>query len=145
MRAGSASDAGTDWGGQAVLPPRKGEGDLSTKVSGTDWARHWCYERRDLTRGRQSVACIILSPQHLLECVLVRRTLRRQCDNLRMLGAEVVRRIQENPQIRKQSMQDGLRSLIDDDLRPLVNPPASEADRIAFEDGCRKLCRFISQ
>lgn len=110
-----------------------------------DWARHWCYEPRDLVCGQQFVEYITPFLRHLLDSGLATRTLRRHRDNLRMLGAEVIRRIQEDAQLRKQSMQTVLLSLIDDDVGPLVYPPLSEADQIAFDGTSRKLYRFINQ
>lgn len=76
---------------------------------------------------------------------LALRTLRRHRDYLRLLGAEVIRRIQENPPLRKQSMHDVLRGLLEDDGGPLVYPPLSESDQIAFDGTCRKLFRFLNQ
>jgi len=110
-----------------------------------DWARHWCYEPRDLACGQQFVESITPFLQRLLVSGLAPRTLRRHRDYLRLLGAEVIRRIQEDPPLRKQSMQDVLLGLLEDDGGPLVYPPISESDQIAFDGTCRKLYRFLNQ
>jgi hypothetical protein len=110
-----------------------------------DWARHWCYESRDLACGQQFVEHITPFLRQLLRSGLAPRTLRRHRDYLRVLGAEVIRRIQEDPPLRKHSMQDVLLRLLEDDGGPLVYPSLSESDQIAFDGTCRKLFRFLNQ
>jgi hypothetical protein len=110
-----------------------------------DWARHWCYESRDLVCGQQFAEHITPFLRHLLQSGLAPRALRRHRDYLRLLGAEVIRRIQDDPPLRKQSMPDLLLALLEDDGGPLVYPPLSESDQIAFDGTCRKLFRFLNQ
>lgn len=95
--------------------------------------------------GQQFVEHIMPFLRHLLESRLARQTLRRHRDNLRLLGAEIIRRIQDDPPLRKQPMQTVLLNLLEDDGGPLVYPPLSESDQNAFDGTCRKLYRFLNQ
>jgi|SRR5579859_4931999 len=109
-----------------------------------DWARHWCYEPRDLLGGQQFVEHITPFLRHLLQSGLARRTLRRHRDNLRLLGAELIRRIQDEPSPRKLTIQGLLLELLEDDGGPLVYPLLPESEQIAFDGTCRKLFRFLT-
>ena len=61
-----------------------------------------------------------------------------------MLGAELIRRIQDEPSLRKLTIQGLLLELLEDDGGPLVYPLLPESEQIAFDGTCRKLFRFLT-
>ena len=81
--------------------------------------------------------------RHLLSSNLSRATLRKHRDNLWVLGGEIIRKLQENPRLRKQPMADVVFAALDDEGGPLLSHHASEEDQRSFDSTCRKFWRFL--
>lgn len=81
--------------------------------------------------------------RHLLNSNLSRATLRRHRDNLWLLGGEIIRKLQENPRLKKQPMADVVFAALDDEGGPLLSHHASEEDQRSFDSTCRKFLRFL--
>lgn len=107
------------------------------------WPQRWCYEEADLLPGQALVETFTHFLRHLLGSALSRKTLCRHRDNLWLLGGEVIRRIQDEPALRKRQVSAVLRELLDDDYGPLLYPPVSEETQRAFDATCRRLRDFL--
>lgn len=100
-------------------------------------------EPRDLPPGRAMVECFKPFLRHLLSTGLAGKTLRRHRDNLWLLGGELIRRLHEDPRLRRRRAINVVIAAIDDDEGPLIRGSASEQQQRAFDATCRKLHRFL--
>lgn len=109
-----------------------------------EWPQRWRYEDRDLIPGQVLVAAFTPFLLYLLTSGLARKTLRRHRDNLWMLGGEIIRKVQQEPDLRKRPVLATLLDEIDDEYGPLLHPPATEEDQRSFDATCRKLRAFFA-
>jgi hypothetical protein len=82
---------------------------------------------------------------HLLSQDLARKTLRLHRDHIDALGGEIIRRLHEDPSLRKRQIQRVVADFLDDDGGPLIYPSITEAEQKSFDSTCRKLHRFLEQ
>jgi hypothetical protein len=62
------------------------------------------------------------------------------------LGWEIIRSLNENPSLRRKSIEQSLQDRIDDEGGPLVYALESEESlQRSLDTGCRKLHRFLSR
>ena len=62
-----------------------------------------------------------------------------------MLGGEIIRRRQNDPDLATQSARDLLFNLLEEDGGPLIWPSITESAQNAFDATCRKLYRFLNE
>ena len=108
------------------------------------WAHSWCIEQSDLAPGQQIVEYVKPFLLHLLAQGLASKTVRRHYDHLWMLGGEVIRRRQEDSQLRRLPVEKVTFALLEEDGGPLIWPRISESEQDAFDATCRKLYRFFT-
>jgi hypothetical protein len=73
------------------------------------------------------------------------RTIQRHVDNLWALGGEIIRDLNEDPSLRRKSIEQLLHDRIDDEGGPLVYVLESEESlQRSFDSTCRKLHRFLN-
>jgi len=80
---------------------------------------------------------------HLLSQGLARKTLHRHRDHLCTLGGEMIRRLHEDPRLRRRAIARVLTESLDEDGGPLIYPRTSETEQRSFDSTCRKLHRFL--
>ena len=101
---------------------------------------------KDLPAGKQLVACFRPFLEVLVASDLSFKTIQRHVDNLWALGGEIIRDLNENPSLKRKSIEQILNDRIDDEGGPLVYAMESEeALQCSFDSTCRKLHRFLSQ
>lgn len=67
-------------------------------------------------------------------------------DNLWALGGEIIRDLNENPSLRRKSIEQILDDRIDEEGGPLVYAMESEEPlQRSFDSTCRRFHRFLSQ
>jgi len=101
---------------------------------------------KDLPPGEKLVACFRPFLEALVASDLSPKTIQRHVDNLWALGGEIIRDLNENPSLRRKSIEQILDDRIDDEGGPLVY--ALESEELlqrSFDSTCRKLHRFLSQ
>ena len=82
----------------------------------TAWPQRWHFDEHDLAVGQALLELFTPFLQHLLDhSGLTRKTLQRHRDNLWLLGGDLIRRLQDEPTLRKRPVQDTLLELLDDD------------------------------
>lgn len=108
-----------------------------------EWPQRWRYEDRDLELGEALLESFTPFLLELLGSTLSRKTLCKHRDNLWLLGGEIIRRIQDEPELRKRPVKETLLELLDDDYGPLLYPPVEEEQQRAFDATCRKLRNFL--
>lgn len=110
-----------------------------------EWPQRWRIEARDLVPGEALLELFTPFLEHLrVHSGLARKTLRRHRDNLWMLGGDLIRRLHEEPALRKRPVRDTLLELLDDDEgAPLIYPPLTEEDQRSVDSTGRKLNAFL--
>ena len=110
-----------------------------------EWPQRWRIEERDRVPGQALLELFTPFLEHLRrDSGLARKTLRRHRDNLWMLGGDIIRRIQEEPGLRKRPVRDTLLDLLDDDEgAPLIYPPLTEEEQRSVDSTGRKLNAFL--
>jgi len=81
--------------------------------------------------------------EHLSSQGLARKTLHRHRDHLCTLGGEIIRRLHEEPRLRRRPIARVLAEFLDEDGGPLLYPQMSETEQRSFDSTCRKLHRFL--
>jgi hypothetical protein len=111
-----------------------------------DWPRSWMGWEKDLPPGEKLAARFRPFLEALIGSGLSPKTIQRHVDNLWALGGEIIRHLNENPSLRKKSIEQILDDRIDDEGGPLVYAMESEEPlQRSFDSTCRKLHRFLSQ
>ena len=109
-----------------------------------DWPGRWSFEDSDLASGHRIVDFLKPFLLHLLAKNLTANTLRRHRDHLWMLGGEVIRRRQEDPNLCRQPVEKVTLALLEEEGGPLIWPSITEKEQDAFDASCRKLYRFLT-
>lgn len=110
----------------------------------TEWPQRWCFDETDIDFGRSVLEVLVPFLRHLLTTHLSQKTLASHRDHLWMLGGELVRRLYDEPRLRKKPVAAVLLHYVDDEGGPLIFPSITETQQRAFDATCRKLFRFLS-
>ena len=108
-----------------------------------NWPRSWRFENSDVAPGQRIVEYFTPFLRHLLAQGLAPKTLRRHRDNLWMLGGDIIRRRQQDPSLRRHSVEKLVFDLIEVD-GPLIGPQISEQEQDSLNATCRKFYRFLT-
>ncbi len=109
-----------------------------------DWPQRWHYVEADIASGQRFLECFRPFLLHLLEQGLATKTLQRHRDHLWMLGGEIIRRLHQEPALKRKSAKTIMLQLIDDDCGPLLWPTITEQQQNSFDATCRKLYQFLT-
>ena len=127
-----------------IIPARSTTLDkLCTDLA--NWPQLWAIEHSDVTIGQRIVESIQPFLIDLLQQELADKTLTRHRDHLQMLGGEIIRRRQTDPDLAKQPARELLFNLVAEDGGPLIWPSITESAQNAFDATCRKLYRFLNE
>jgi hypothetical protein len=111
-----------------------------------NWPRSWMGWEKDLPPGEELVARFRPFLEDLVVSGLSPKTIQRHVDNLWALGGEIIRDLNEDPSLRRKSMDQILDARIDDEGGPLAYAMESEEPlQRSFDATCRKLYRFLRQ
>lgn len=110
-----------------------------------NWPNIWAVEHSDVAIGHRIVESVQPFLVDLLQQALADKTLARHLDHLQMLGGEIIRRRQDDPDLAKQPVGDLLLNFVEEDGGPLIWPRITESAQNAFDATCRKLHRFLNQ
>lgn len=107
------------------------------------WPHRWRVELRDLPPGERLLDIFKPFLIHLLSQQLARKTLHLHRDHVCTLGGEIIRRLHEDPPLRRRPIERVLAEFLDEEGGPLMYPLITEAEQRSFDSTCRKLCRFL--
>jgi len=108
------------------------------------WPQRWRYEPADIALGERVLECFRPFLLHLLGQALATKTLQRHRDHLWMLGGEIIRRLHEEPALKRRSVNTLVLQLVDGECGPLIWPRISEQQQDSFDATCRKLYQFLT-
>jgi uncharacterized protein YijF (DUF1287 family) len=109
------------------------------------WPNIWAVQHSDVAIGHRIVESVHPFLVDLLQQGLADKTLARHLDHLQMLGGEIIRRRQNDPDLAKQPVGELLLNFVEEDGGPLIWPRITESAQNAFDATCRKLHRFLNQ
>src|SRR3954466_12029195 len=115
-----------------------------------DWPNDWMGVEEDLEIGRGLLALFILFIQHLIDDGPASKTIKNHGYHLRMLGAEIIERLnQDDENNRKLSSRELIIHYVDEEGGPLLsflhpNIKAELARHMAYDATCRKLLKFMT-
>jgi hypothetical protein len=110
------------------------------------WPRSWMGWEKDLPPGEKLVLCFRPFLEHLVSSDLSPKTIQKHVDNLWALGGEIIRRLNEDPALRRKPVEQILDDRIDDEGGPLVYALESEETlQRSLDSTCRRLHRFRNQ
>jgi hypothetical protein len=107
------------------------------------WPRSWAGEEIDIETGHKIIEFLKPFLLYLLTTKLAPKTLHRHRDHMWMLGGEVIRRINEDPHLRRKPVAKVTFDLLEEDGGPLLWPQITEQQQNAFDASCRKLYHFL--
>jgi len=110
------------------------------------WPRSWMGWEKDVPPGEELVAYFRPFLEDLVASDLSPKTIQKHVDNLWALGGEIIRDLNENPSLRRKSIDQILNDRIDEEGGPLVH--ALESEELlqrSFDSTCRRLYRFLRQ
>ena len=122
----------------ALLPYCRDCRDLS------EWPERWMGEEKDLPVGQRLVEYFMPFLLHLAESGLSKRTIHNHVDNMWLLGGEIIRDVNEEPRLRRNSAEQLVRNVIYEDGGPLIHNGWEDEQR-SFDSTCRKFHRFFTQ
>ena len=108
-----------------------------------EWPDSWAGSANDKPFGAGLVAEMRPFVVHLDTLGLTRRTVRHHLDNLWAIGGEIIRRLYDEPALRKKTPRTVLLDAIDLGEAPLVYGACEEKQR-GFDATARKLLRFLT-
>lgn len=98
---------------------------------------------KDLVPGEKLVHCFRPFLEELVQSTLSRKTIQKHVDNLWALGGEIIRDLNEDPSLRRKSIERILEDRIDEEGGPLVYALESEEPlQRSLDSTCKKLYRF---
>lgn len=103
-------------------------------------------QEKDVPPGEKLIACFRPFLEALVASDLSPKTVQKHVDNLWTLGGEIITHLNENPSLRRKSIEQILDDRIDDEGGPLVY--AMESEELlqrSFDATCRKLHFFLRQ
>lgn len=107
------------------------------------WPKSWAGEEIDIVPGRKIVEYLKPFLLYLLTTKLAPKTLRSHRDHMWMLGGEVIRRLNDEPPLRRKPVEKVTFDLLEEDGGPLIWPKITEQQQDAFDASCRNLYRFL--
>jgi hypothetical protein len=113
---------------------------LTTMVQ---WPDSWAGVPDDRPFGVGLVAEFRPFVTHLLALGLAPKTVRRHVDSLWVIGGEVIRRLNDEPELRRTNPRELLLDTVAGGEAPLA-PHASEDEQRTFDATARRLLRFLT-
>jgi len=107
-----------------------------------EWPERWKGFPEDVPYGEGIIAIYKPFVDELLSR-LSRNTVKRHLDNLWLLGGELIRKINMNPELRKKTPMDLLLDNVDETGGPYCRHLDSEEEMIAYEATCKRLSKFL--
>jgi hypothetical protein len=108
------------------------------------WSGKWMILNEDLEYGNELVEEFEPFILWLINKNYTKKTIKRHCNNLWVLGAEIISSINIDSDLREISAKKHLSDSINDTGGPYTNYLETENEEEQFDATCRKLHKFIS-
>lgn len=107
------------------------------------WPASWQIDDGDLVKGQEIVTVFAEFVRYLADRGLKQRTIQRYCDNLWLLGGEIIGDVNICTDDRQKTAFELLDSAMDDEGGPLSRHLSTESEVKSFDATCRKLHKFL--
>ncbi len=115
-----------------------------------EWPEQWMIVDADLKTGRDLLVSFTLFVRFLMDQGLAKKTITNHIHHLNLLGAEIVRSLNDGDDAQRKLTGNALiLKYVDDETGPLLSfwDPNDNTERgyhLAFDATCRKLYKFIA-
>lgn len=109
------------------------------------WPRRWMFVSKDIPFGEKTIDILRPFVEDLIVRKYTEKSIRKHIDNLWLLGGELVREINMNPELRNSDALAVLQENIGLDGGPSCRHLETEAELRSFDTTCRKLYKFLER
>ena len=109
------------------------------------WPKRWMGFPEDIPFGKKIIDIFRPYIEDLINSKYTEKTIRRHVDNLWLLGGEIIRDINMDPDLRNSNALDVLMKSIGSDGGPLCRHIETEAEQRSFDATCKKLYKFLER
>lgn len=107
------------------------------------WPQSWAGEDKDVAVGKALVDLFSPFVLHLHDQAVSRKTAQRHLNNLWAIGGEIIRELNYDPKLRRQSPDHLLHDAIKDGSAPMTRD-ATDAEQQGLDATARKLFKFLT-
>ena len=107
------------------------------------WAKSWVIDDGDLEYGEQLVEEFKPFILFLVSKNLTKKTIKKHCDNLWLLGGELISDINRDESLRKVNAAKYIADSVDEEGGPFSSHLDTENEQKSFDSTCRKLHKFL--
>jgi len=107
------------------------------------WAKSWVIDDGDLEYGEQLVEEFKPFILFLISKNLTKKTIKKHCDNLWLLGGELISDINRDESLRKVNAAKRIDDSVDEEGGPFSSHLDTENEQKSFNSTCRKLHKFL--
>ena len=111
----------------------------------SEWPDSWAIDEDDVKNGRDIVAVLTPFAKSLVDLGFAISTIRRHINNLWLLGGEIIREINFDPDQRCKTALELLKSSVDTEGGPYCRHLDTEAEMQAFDATCKKLHKHLEE
>ena len=108
------------------------------------WPKRWMIVDEDLGYGEKIVEEFKPFIVFLINKKYTKKTIVKHCDNLWLLGGEIISSLNRDKDLRKISPRKILAESVDECGGPYSNHLDSETAQSSFDSTCKKLCKFLT-
>jgi hypothetical protein len=109
-----------------------------------EWPKRWQGNKEDLPYGQGLLDAMRPFVQHLIDCGLSKKTIRKHLDNLWLLGGEIIRSVHLFDE-RDIPPAENLRKNIDAEGGPYCRHLGSDLEKASYDATCRALHKFLQR
>jgi len=107
-----------------------------------EWPERWKGFNKDVPYGQSIIEIFAPFIQSLIDKGLTKKTIKQHCDNLWLLGGEIIREVNTHNQYKTNPYKKVIQS-IDGDGGPLCHHLETENQMNSYDSTCRKLYKFL--
>lgn len=107
-----------------------------------EWPERWKGINKDVPYGQSIIEIFTPFIQSLIDKGMTKKTIKQHCDNLWLLGGEIIREVSNHNQYKIRPYNKVIKS-IDADGGPLCRHLDTEQQMNSYDGTCRKLYKFL--
>ena len=109
------------------------------------WPKRWMGFPEDIRFGKNIIDIFKPFIKDLIDSKYTEKTIRRHIDNLWLLGGELIRDVNMDPDLRRSDAFDLMMANIGSDGGPLCRHIDTESEQRSFDATCGKLYKFLKR
>jgi hypothetical protein len=109
------------------------------------WPKSWAVSEDDIETGNKIVTVMKTFIESLVEAGLTNKTIKRHVDNLWLLGGEIIRHVNFEPDQSSKTGLELIKAEIGHDGGPYCRHLDTEAEMKSFDSTARKLHKYLDK